>query len=450
MEDLNFELKSKKKKDKSNELTNKSKKKNDVKKSDVKKNDVKKSVEQKPYKQNMSSKKKEDIELLTSRAEEILKEIKDGVYDDETMDLFNKFYETKIKRSKLDKDLINTLKHIFENNKVKDNKQKHYQSLLKDLQEDDIIIYFKDADKLALYNTSRIMDLIIRFDGVDNMYEVVHNDKPQKIIIVGDSSINSDIKKVKNIIIDFMKKRDHDINSEEIFVFDNQIECKTEFIITSFCVNDNKEKDDFIRDLIKYINKNVKDGDKIVEKLKNKMLISDINSSLDDVSSHHIAFSNNHKKMLGFDDNYEPMRLLRDANMFKKFLISNVKGCNSLNPPIVNVNIVNNVNNVNVLSGNVNVGNTEINNNTNIDTSNPKYNKLIKKIIKDKPSWYKLNTYIKKKDITKNIRLLLDEEISDSIIWKNIKDKIIDSEHRRLDNGKRCVVIKLKNLWKAN
>lgn len=396
-----------------------------------------------PVPKKISTKIKEDVDAMTAEAKKLLTELEEGKLDDETMDMFAKFIKTKDKRSKLDKELVNHIKSMFKEGCVKDNKQKHYQTLLKDLQDEDIIIYFKEADKLVLYETTHIMDFIIRFDASDNIYEVVNNDKPQKIIIVGDSSINSDIKKVKRIIVDFMKKKNLEVSSDDIFVFDNTVENKTEFLITSVCVNDEKEKREFINDLIKYINKNVKDGDKIVKKLKKKMLVPDINPEIDDMSSCHISFSSNGKKLLGYEDEYIPKRLLRNADMFKKFLVSNVKNCNNLNPSVVNVNIVQNI--VHNDKCNVSIGNDNIITNT---TGKDKYKSILKELKKKKPSWYKHSIDLKKREVFKHFKSdFPDYDLSEAPFWKEMKNYIVHSEERVQMDGKRYYCVILKKIW---
>lgn len=394
-----------------------------------------------PLPKKTSTKIKEEINAVAADVKELLAELEQEKLDDETIDMLTKFLKTKKKRLMLDKDLVNHIKSMFKEGCVKDNKQKHYQALLKDLQDEDIIIYFKDADKLVLYETTQIMDFIIRFDASDNIYEVVNNDKPQKIIIVGDSSINSDIKKVKRIIIDFMKKKNLEVCSDDIFVFDNTVENKTEFLITSVCVNDEKEKREFINDLIKYINKNVKDGDKIVKKLKKKMLIPDINTEIEDASSCHISFSSNGKKLLGYEDEYIPKRLLRNADMFKKFLVSNVKNCNNLNPSVVNVNIVQNI--VHNDGGNVNIGNDNV-----ITINNSKYKSIVSELKKKKPSWYRPGVSLKKTEIYEHfLNDFKKHDLSERQFWKEMKNYIVSSEERVQIDGKRYRCVTLKKIW---
>ena len=98
-------------------------------------------------------------EELSEKAKKLTKEIEDGVLDEEDIEMFMKFLETKEKRSKLDKDLIRKLKRAFAGNAT-DNTNENYKKIVKELKDKDMKI---DLD---------MIDEGVERETKDNFYNV--------------------------------------------------------------------------------------------------------------------------------------------------------------------------------------------------------------------------------------------------------------------------------------
>jgi hypothetical protein len=306
-----------------------------------------------------------------------------------------------------------------------------------------IIIYFKNAGLLHIYdnaNANSALDLHLgaEYRKQDHVYEVIPNDSPQKIIIIVHASMLERIEAIKSYIIGFMISIELQIEPNDILIMHNGD--TIEILINKYFVSSAKEKNNFIQDLMAFIE----------EKEENMVLTSNMNCrTKSDFINSQMVLIPTLKTFIG------------SSPAFRDGLIKNVDGCRPISSNgntyiiagnIIVGNISNTVNSHNNNSGNVNNNSGNVNNNTvnnvtnnilhiNVGSDNH-FNEFIQHIKDQKPSWYKSGKWVMKDSIfTKYVEMYGD--VSKIKFYKNIKNKIYNQTKRARDSNKRIYQMKL-------
>lgn len=171
----------------------------------------------------------------------------------------------RTKMQMLDKQIIQSLTGMVElenqtvtdlNNKVELIHSSEFDKVLKRL-DDSFVVYFRSADLFRVYNQKQIKELLENHintnyrRNVGPVYEVVHNNSPQKILILGDKSALVHIGKIKNFIVKFMKIKKVDVPIEDILVMERGD--LIEILINGVSVQDSNERDKLIKELLDFI-----------------------------------------------------------------------------------------------------------------------------------------------------------------------------------------------------
>lgn len=301
-----------------------------------------------------------------------------------------------------------------------------------------IIIYFKNAGLLHIYdsasvNSSLDLHLGAEYRRQEHIYEVIPNDSPQKIIIVVHASMLERLDAIKLYIISFMISKELQIDPADILMMRNGD--TIEILINKYFVSSAKEKNNFIQDLMAYIE----------EKEDNVTLTSNMNCrTKSDFANSQMVLMPMLKTFIGA------------SPAFRDGLIKNVEGCRAIsangNTYIIAGNIIvgnvsNTVNSNNSNSGNVT--NNTVNNVTNnvlnisVDLENEDhFNDFVRYIKEEKPSWYKSGKWVMKDTIfTKYVEMYGD--VSKVKFYKNIKNKIYSQTKRASAANKRVYQMKL-------
>lgn len=131
------------------------------------------------------------------------------------------------------------------------------RELPKFVNENSIIIYFKSAKRFKVYKSSQIKNdlnnhLRNDFKKEKNMYEVVPNDVPQKIVIVCEKDVIPRIPVIKKYVIEYMSTEGVEINESNIRAFEND-GGMVEIMLNGLYVQDKKEGDKIVSDLMAFI-----------------------------------------------------------------------------------------------------------------------------------------------------------------------------------------------------
>lgn len=133
------------------------------------------------------------------------------------------------------------------------------RELPKFVNENSIIIYFKSARRFKVYKSSQIKNdlnnhLRNDFKKEKNMYEVVPDDLPQKIVIVCEKDVIPRIPIIKKYVIEYMTMKDVEINETDIRAFEND-GGMVEIMLNGLYVQDKKEGDQIVSELMAFIEK---------------------------------------------------------------------------------------------------------------------------------------------------------------------------------------------------
>jgi hypothetical protein len=302
------------------------------------------------------------------------------------------------------------------------------------IKNDSIIIYFKNAGLLHVYDSASAhsaLDLHLgaEYRRQEHIYEVIPNDSPQKIIIIVHASMLERLDAIKSYIISFMISKELQIEPADILIMRNGD--TIEILINKYFVSSAKEKNNFIQDLMSYIE----------EKEDNVTLTSNMNCrTKSDFANSQMVLMPMLKTFIG------------TTPAFREGLIKNVEGCRAIyangNTYIIAGNIIlGSVVNSNNNSRNItkNTVNNVTNNllNINVDTeNNDHFNDFVRYIKEKKPKWYKSGKWVMKDTVfTKYVEMYGD--VSKVKFYKNIKNKIYTQTKRASSANKRAYQMKL-------
>jgi hypothetical protein len=86
-----------------------------------------------------------------------------------------------------------------------------------------------------------------------DVYELVDNNRPQKIIIIVDGSIKKELAKIREYIFAFFEQHDICLDKKDIIAFQDPVTNNLEILINGIYVENYKNKEIFIRKLLQYI-----------------------------------------------------------------------------------------------------------------------------------------------------------------------------------------------------
>ncbi len=310
----------------------------------------------------------------------------------------------------MDKNLLLHLKDIADMHDEPLITSDKYADLLKKINNNSIIVYFKSANIFRVYDASQIStDLTNHLNGNfrknKHMYEVVPNDLPQKIIIMCEKGIISHIDTIKNYVIEYLKTKNIvDINDSDIKLFENESGI-IELIINGFYVSNSKERDSIVGGLMRFIDLKEKNS-----AMTNKMKCQEF-TPFDD--SQIVSMPNCKTQIGGQSFNFVDM------------LIRNLDECKSITNGNVYINIVQANSIANVNTGTINKF-KHVNNTTQSD----KIGDFVKYIKLNKPKWYKPGTLINK-NVVYDKYIEQFGEITKVAFTKAFKNKIFSNDIRK-------------------
>ncbi len=331
--------------------------------------------------------------------------------------------------SDLDYSLIEDLRLVSqdENSELYDTDS--FKSIAHKIDKKSIIIYFKTADSFRIYNEKNFAQFQNRvfntFKEHKEIYEVIDNDRPQKIIIIAKTEDLEELDKIKKYIAEYGATIGQVISDEDIMTFKNSASNSIEIIINKFYVPNATAKDVFVSKLLDYISRKEKSGD-IYETLAIKFNGSVI-SPIDNTS---LVLIPHRKDLLGASQHTD---IISECYLTRE-------------PTIVNINV--NANIQNVLSAKNITLNNIVNNNNVIEESNDSDetdDPFIEQLRDETPEWFVPGKVIK-------YDILYDEYISKyNPISKRAftaqYENVLYKKYKRTTVGKSlCQLIKLLEL----
>jgi len=171
-----------------------------------------------------------------------------------------KFMKELEEFNNLDHEFKQTLEDIALHDNATTHNKEEYLTISPTLPIDTTVIYFKSAGIFRAYNSVEFEEkfqnrLRTNYRNQPELYEVIDDNKPQKIVIVVDSRDNAELVKIKNYILSYVKSEKKKIEMEDLVVFDNTHKNTFEIVIKSMSVNNAIESKHFIERLLSYIEK---------------------------------------------------------------------------------------------------------------------------------------------------------------------------------------------------
>jgi len=271
----------------------------------------------------------------------------------------------------IDKSLLDRLKDLASAHNSPIITGSQYANMIQSINNNSIIVYFKSADVFRVYDGSQISSELTNHLNSDfkknkQMYEVIPNHLPQKIILLCDKGIVSRMDSIKNYLIEYMKSKGvADVKNSDINTFEND-SGMVEIMVNGFYVENFDVREKVVSGLMTYIDR----------KERNNVITSKMKSSeynpFDD--SQLIAMPNCKKQLNG--DGFDLINML----------IRNLDNCKNVSNGNVYITI-NQTNNIDTyVNGDV----------VNITTKQDESVGFINYIKKNKPTWYREGKFMNK------------------------------------------------------
>lgn len=330
-----------------------------------------------PLTDHETFKQSEDqLAVLTDCLERLRKTEHDGDMIEKLQNMIDDAHQ----RSKLDKDLINLLQSLSEVDGSKLYQKKEYSEIMSKIDKSSVIIYFKKANVFKVYTPQTLESYFIgqsntALKNKGDIYEVVNKNTPQKIIILIDGSISSDLHKIRDYIFKFLTlKVCPDLNESDLTIFNNHQTKHLEILINGIYVNSYEEKEVIIKQLIDYIETEEmnKENPLDIGKIEPRRVKEFTDAEVFLIPERKVCVENN---------KYESL---------KKY-VSNINNCRALTIQGSTINIINVQGGTNTILVNGDQHNESLNEES--DTIDDIQN-FIDYIKHDKPSWYKGGSWV--------------------------------------------------------
>lgn len=197
---------------------------------------------------------KKEQEEQVAIVENLLSDLKqtgaDEFYKKELMGTIKAYKDYKA----IDQALVTTLKDQFQN-EVKPKRE--LDNIMNTIENGSVVVYFKSAQMFKVYQKDDIEkvlrgELRTLYKNFGSTYEVVPNDKEQKIIIIGDGSLVNSLDKIKQYVIAFMKEKGVGTMSEkDLICYKN--EGYVEIMVNNYYVSNSIERKAIVNELLEYI-----------------------------------------------------------------------------------------------------------------------------------------------------------------------------------------------------
>jgi len=319
----------------------------------------------------------------------------------------------------IDKELIVSLKQHLGDDLVN---KKSYKEVIDAIQHGSTVVYFKSAQLFKIYKHDELQTLLsghLRtiYKNISNSYEIVPNEANQKIVIMGEQSLESDINTIKSHITLFMQKKGIvNFNESDIVCFKN--ESMLEIIINNYYVSNSTQRDIVVKELLQYIFQ-IDKNTSIVSKLG-------INTFSDFPGADMIQIPST-KHLIN-----------TDFVEYIDTLVGNIEKCTKLDKngnTYITVNVIgvqNNAEKIKHITNHLASKEDEI---SIVD-------EFVNYIVENKPKWYKEGKWIRK-DLIYNKCVLQCGTLSKKAFAMKFKNVLFCEEDRKMVNKERCYVVKL-------
>lgn len=257
--------------------------------------------------------------------------------------------------------------------------------LPKFINENSIIIYFKSAKLFKVYKSSQLRNDIHNhlnndFRRQKDMFEVIPDNLPQKIVIICDKNIIPHMNTLKKRVVEFMNGKNIEVKESDIKTFKNDGGF-VEIIINGYYVSNKQENEQIVSELSAYIEEREKNAE-----ITNKMNQREYN----EYKGTKMVYMPNCKTELDGKPIEYVTNLVRNIDQCRHITTGNVFY-------VENLTIVGNNAQVGTITNNVasNTAGTL----SMIDLSNNNMEEFISDIKNDAPDWFKENTWIKRNDL---------------------------------------------------
>lgn len=222
--------------------------------------------------------KRYDISVL----DQYLKTLIGTKADDELISSLQNAIGVATKLNSLDHEFIDTLKFVADYEKSNLYKAEKYQSIVGDINPSSTVIYFKTAGLFKVYESKDFDDNFLKrirtnYKKGKEIYEVIDNNKPQKILVIIKSDNADEVSKIKKYIVQYAKNI-YAITEDDLMTFKNEITGEIEIVINKFHVPNAQAKSEFILKLLQYITEKEKST-----AISDKMKLSSV-SAIDNTS----------------------------------------------------------------------------------------------------------------------------------------------------------------------
>ncbi len=159
----------------------------------------------------------------------------------------------------LDKELFTRLQDIADSYGETVYTGDQFAEMMQKINNQSIIVYFKTANSFRVYDASKISTLLTNHLSADfrrdrQMFEVIPNHLPQKVVILCDRNITNHIGTIKNYVVEYLKSQKVTINDTDIKMFEDDTNLNlVEIIINGFYVSDFAERTKIVNGLMNFI-----------------------------------------------------------------------------------------------------------------------------------------------------------------------------------------------------
>lgn len=294
---------------------------------------------------------------------------------------------------KLDHELLNLLKEFSVIDKSVIYEKNQYSEVIKNIDSSSFVIYFKNAGIFKVYtpdilNSYFHNQVITALKKNTEIYEIVDRQKPQKIIIIIDGSIEKELNKIHDYILNFFIKYDKNLLKKDIITFKNPITNNLEILVNGIYVKNYNVKEIIIKELLDHIETEER-------KIEHPIDIGKI-------ESRRICDIPNTDMFL------IPLKKDPTGNMSVDAImqyVSNITDCRAIGGNINIINIINGNNN-NINSDN----NTVIINDSNDDTD--EIQNFVNHIKSNQPKWYTEGKWIFINKLYEKFKQFNDSDLS--------------------------------------